>query len=569
MPARTGAWLAAAALLLALEAAAAEVSPLATSASRGRLRPVNVQLNWKHQFQFAGFYQAIEQGYYREAGLDVQLAEVEEGKDPIDAVIAGQADFGVGASELALRRARGEPLVALATILQHSPLVLLVRRSVTDTVQGLAGRRVMIMPHETELYAYFQREKLPLSRITTVPHSFNPQDLIAGRVDALSGYLTDEPFLLRKQGFQYVALTPRTSGVDFYADTLFTTTQNAERDRGSVLRFLEATLKGWQHAMDHPAETADLILKRYGTRHSREHLLFEAEEMRRLMQPELIPIGYMNPGRWQHIADVYGELGMLPQAASLDGFLFERHPQRDYAWLYRVTLFIALALLIAAIVAVHQRQLNRVLRGEIERRKAAEGRLLEANASMRGQLEQIRALQERLEEQALRDSLTGLYNRRYLDETLERELARAEREQKALSIVLLDIDRFKLLNDTHGHQAGDAVLKRLADLLNARIRPSDLACRWGGEEFVVVLPNMPLDAAVERADLWRSEFAAERMRLGDASVASTLSAGIATFPVHGATAAALMAAADTALYRAKSLGRDRVEAARQPRQAVG
>jgi ABC-type nitrate/sulfonate/bicarbonate transport system substrate-binding protein len=170
------------------------------------LEQVTLQLNWKHQFQFAGYYAAIEKGYFRDAGYEVTLVEAGALNDPIAAVLKGEALFGVGASELALHRARGEPVVALAAILQHSPLVLLANSKVANNVHALSGRRIMLMPHETELYAYLQHEGI--TRYRAVQHSFDPGDLISGKVDGISGYSTDEPFLLDKAGFNYAYAGP-------------------------------------------------------------------------------------------------------------------------------------------------------------------------------------------------------------------------------------------------------------------------------------------------------------------------------------------------------------------------
>ena len=516
-----------------------------------------LQLKWKHQFQFAGYYAALEKGFYRDAGFDVTIREAQEGRDPVDIVLAGEADYGVGASELVLRRVKGQPIVVLAAILQHSPLVLLARGRGVNSVHDLAGKRVMLLPHETELYAYLHREGLSRDRIVEVPHTFSPDDLVKGKVEALSAYSTDETFVLNQKRFQYSIFSPRSSGIDFYGDSLFTSEKLVKRDRARVAAFRQASLRGWQYAMDHPAEIADLIIARYGQRHSREHLLFEAEEMRRLMQPQLIEIGHMNPGRWQGMAQVYAEIGMLPQDASLKGFMFSAGDQ-DLMLVYR-WLAAAIAIAVAGgLIAMRVIQLNRRLVREVTLRSEAEGELRRANEGLTRQLGEIQALKGRLEEQAIRDSLTGLYNRRYFDDAVERELARAQRERYPVSLAMIDIDHFKQFNDRYGHQAGDKVLQALAQYLNGATRVSDLVCRWGGEEFVVVLPQMALAAAMQRAETWRAGFGALKVALGAETASATISVGISAVPGEGGSAEELLHAADAALYRAKAEGRNRV-----------
>jgi len=175
--------------------------------------------------------------------------------------------------------------------------------------------------------------------------------------------------------------------------------------------------------------------------------------------------------------------------------------------------------------------------------------------------QELVAAREALRTQAIRDPLTGLFNRRYMGESLERELRRAEHGGQPVSLVMLDVDHFKTFNDVSGHQAGDAILTRVGSLLQARTRREDIACRYGGEEFLLILPGAPLEAARRRADELRQsvrEMTAEHR--GRVLSRITVSAGVACFPQHGITADELLRAADTALYRAKELGRDRVEA---------
>jgi len=184
------------------------------------------------------------------------------------------------------------------------------------SVHDLAGRRVMLEPHAKELLAYLQAELVPMDGITLLPHTFAPEDLISGRVEAMSAHSTDEPFKLYEQGLAYSTFTPRSAGIDFYGDTLFTTEAYLQSHPGQVKRFLEASLQGWSYAMAHPEEIIDLIYEDYSQRHSRDHLAFEAERMKPLVMPDLVELGYMNPGRWRHIADTYAKLGMVAPGLS-------------------------------------------------------------------------------------------------------------------------------------------------------------------------------------------------------------------------------------------------------------
>lgn len=171
-------------------------------------------------------------------------------------------------------------------------------------------------------------------------------------------------------------------------------------------------------------------------------------------------------------------------------------------------------------------------------------------------------LRESLRQQSVRDALTGLSNRRYLEESLERELARAQRKQLPISVFMIDVDHFKHLNDRYGHEAGDTVLRKIGQLLRESTRESDIAARYGGEEFTLVLPEVDRTAALARAEALR--FAVENLELGvhGALLGSvTISIGVALYPVNGPQPADLMRAADQALYAAKRNGRNRVQLA--------
>jgi diguanylate cyclase (GGDEF)-like protein len=168
-------------------------------------------------------------------------------------------------------------------------------------------------------------------------------------------------------------------------------------------------------------------------------------------------------------------------------------------------------------------------------------------------------LREALRSQSTKDPLTGLYNRRYLQEMLEREIRRAIRSEQALGALMLDLDHFKNFNDTYGHEAGDAVLRETAAFLVRSIRAEDFVCRYGGEEFVVILPTADIRAAAARAERIRSKLRdVVVMHDGRSLGLITVSIGVAALPNHGTNEKDLLQAADAALYRAKRDGRDRV-----------
>jgi diguanylate cyclase (GGDEF)-like protein/PAS domain S-box-containing protein len=193
---------------------------------------------------------------------------------------------------------------------------------------------------------------------------------------------------------------------------------------------------------------------------------------------------------------------------------------------------------------------------DVSTRRHSEIALREANQKLQEQLTEIRTLRDQLREQAMRDPLTDLFNRRYLEEFLAQELARAEREKYPICLMMIDIDRFKRVNDTCGHNIGDETLRSLARILQARTRRFDVACRYGGEEFIIVMPGLSLETAYERAETLRKEFASLPSMCEKLSVPPTLSIGVAAYPFHGADGEAVIHAADQAMYTAKSAGRN-------------
>jgi len=171
-------------------------------------------------------------------------------------------------------------------------------------------------------------------------------------------------------------------------------------------------------------------------------------------------------------------------------------------------------------------------------------------------------LRETLRDQSIRDALTGLFNRRFMEESLDRELQRAARKKRSLAVLFLDLDHFKRFNDTFGHDAGDAVLRRMAEVFREHFRGDDVVCRYGGEEFAIILPESNATDAARRADLLRAEARKIEIRhQGQRLNTVTFSVGVASFPENGATGEEILRAADQSLYQSKADGRDRVTVA--------
>ncbi len=202
------------------------------------------------------------------------------------------------------------------------------------------------------------------------------------------------------------------------------------------------------------------------------------------------------------------------------------------------------------------RSTNQQLRAEIELREKTQHQLEAANARLQTQIEEITALRDDLRELAVRDVLTGLFNRRYLEEQLAMDLLKAQQTGQPISVLMLDIDHFKAFNDTHGHKAGDMVLQALGRMLTTQVRQSDVACRYGGEEFVIIMPNTHIEDAHHRAETLRHAFEKLRIQHETTTLAATLSIGVAAYPEHGLSYEELLDHADHALYQAKANGRN-------------
>ncbi len=334
------------------------------------LEKVTLQLKGQHQFQFAGLYAAQEKGFFREAGLEVSLRELRGA----DVVLAGEAAYGIGNTTLLLNRSRGEPVVVLASIFQHSAAVLMVRSGEPALKDGA---RVMIAPHSANLLAYLKKSGVAIERLQQLPHSGNPDDLAGGKVDAMSALLTDPPAWKGTEKSGVEILAPRTLGIDFYGHVLFTTEAELREHPARAAAMRTATLRGWKYALANQAEIVDLIRARYPERLSRERLLYQASIVPSLMEMDVIEPGYSNPERWRAIADAYVQLELLPPDFALDGFLYKAMGP-DLRMLYIALSAAMFLLIVAGAVAWRFARLTASLRSERRALRATQEQLTSA-----------------------------------------------------------------------------------------------------------------------------------------------------------------------------------------------
>lgn len=370
-------------VFLCLTGAMAEGSPTDIP-----LTPVVLQLRWQHQFQFAGYYTAKAKGYYRDAGLDVSFKEWRGGENVISTVVSGEAHYGVSNTEALHQRLQGMPVVVLAVIFQHSPLVFIsLEETGISHPQELKGKRVKttLQKRVVELHAMLINEGISLSDLEIVEGNAKREDYFDPSFSAVSAYLTNQPYYLIEAEKPFRIIRPVNYGIDFYGDCLITSENELREHPNRVAAFREASLKGWKYALDHPEEIVDLIVSAYGTGKSRGHLMYEAKVTGDLILPHLVEIGHMNPWRWQRIAEVFKAHGMVKDITGLRGFLYEPEKPFNYAFLMTSLKTLIVAVCLFGLVTLSLAFFNQRLKKEVRDRKLAEGE----KADVIGKLQEV------------------------------------------------------------------------------------------------------------------------------------------------------------------------------------
>lgn len=292
------------------------------------LEKISVQLKWKHQFQFAGFYMAKEKGFYKDIGLDVELLEYQYGDDIVENVLSGDVDYGVGYPSIILDKTRHKDIILLHALLQSSPHVLVsLKSSGINSVEKFKNKKIMIAGAATYTASFISMLRshgVDISDLQRVEPSFDVNSLINKEADLITAYTTNELYQLEKKGVAYTVWDPKNYGFDFYDDILFTSQKELQEHPLRVENFTKATLKGFKYAYAHKDETVALIQKKYNTqKHSEGALLYEAKNLEELAYAYKKPLGDIDSSKIQRIIDIYNLFGRIKSKVNLDEFIYK------------------------------------------------------------------------------------------------------------------------------------------------------------------------------------------------------------------------------------------------------
>ncbi len=290
-----------------------------------QMESISIQLKWKHSFQFAGYYAALEKGFYADEGLLVTLKEIDMNQNSIQNVVNGKSQYGVSDGSLVVHKLKKIPVVLVSQIFQNSPLVLISHRdSNITTPYDMNGKRIMYSLGGTGGAAFnaLFRKTIKTTNDFKMFEFSSYQDFIDRKIDIISAYSTSQPYWLKKQGIEVNIIDPKSYGISFYGDNLFTSEKELIEHPLRVEKMRRATLKGWEYALSNQNEIIDIILKKYAPKKERDFLEFEARSTYQMIIPDLIDIGSFSKDKYKQVAKTYYQLGLVKSDKIEDSFFY-------------------------------------------------------------------------------------------------------------------------------------------------------------------------------------------------------------------------------------------------------
>ncbi|MGJ0302408.1 diguanylate cyclase [Aliarcobacter cryaerophilus] len=734
------------------------------------LEKVSIQFNWKYQFEVAGFIAAKEKGFYENVGLDVELKEYNPEVDILFDVLNNKVTYGISSSNIVLENKKIASIVLLATYLQKSPLVFITKPDIRTPSQFL-GKTIMGDKEElknSSLALLLSHFNINFSNTKFIPHNFKIDDFINGKVEIMSAFRSNQLYELDKRKIDYNIIDPSDYGFVMSAGNLYTSKEEAFKNKYRTQKFIEATNRGWEYALKNKEEIIDILIKKYGVNKSKEALLYERDVVNQVMMRDFYPIGKVSPELTQRLVKQLSYSGMIEPNQKINHIFFENivdkipsdfsltKSEKEYlnskhslkmcidpfwypiefmkdgkisgitsdlkryfeekiqinidvvptnnwnesldfikdkkcdiissispsydrmSYLNFTKPILTLPIVVTTQkdkpflrdISLLKNEKIAILKGHfiaeyikdyfpylkiVEVASMNEGLYLVEQGDVYGYIDnalvlsstiqkefssslkigfrlevqddisigtrsdepilngifsrlvddldevkkqdflnkwtiiteqvgwfslkellfliifttiifaclvfyqkRLRVLNKELKRLYLTDKLTGLYNRFKIDKELILEKEKIDRNSSySCSLMLLDIDYFKSINDTLGHLVGDLVLKDISNLLKNNLRKTDIIGRWGGEEFLIILPFTSKDIAKKiaenlRALIEENNFSYKMNRK------ITISIGVTEFSKSKSVEDTLLLV-DNLLYKAKENGRNRVE----------
>lgn len=615
------------------------------------LTSVTLQLDTQHQFSHAGFYVAIDQGYYKKHGLAVTIKEGStENFSPLKPLSLNTAQFAIAGSSVVSHLEESPRFRVLATIEQFSPWVLLTNPNIT--IESLKNQSIAISHQAIEIHTMLKAAGLDKSDYRAIESNditlFNNND-----VSAIAVKITQLPHITEKFTKPYELINSRSLGLNFYGASIISTQSYLSLHTTQAEQFKNATLQGWQYALKNPQYTAKLIKTSYNDTLSINSLLVELRQLTYLMQPNLIEIGASSSMRWQKIV---ASMGLSNNAINSNEIVFEPS-QTGYILSHPAVWFFVCVLLVFVFIPVivlwhskrhatkEMRLMNSILKTQQQASIDgiltfnAQGKLVSANNQLKQlwglndtqlvdidnwhvlyamtkkvsnakefltsvrahnadnnmqsfseihlrdgrtferfsaplfdehktfvgrfwsfrDITQRKLAEENIWLQANFDSLTDLPNRLMFKERLIFEVKKTARSGKKVALLFLDLDRFKEINDSMGHDVGDKLLIEVATRLKKCVRDIDMVARLGGDEFTIILSDLEDITVIDRiAHSILAALATPFLLSGQPHYIST-SIGVTFSPNDGIDDVQLLKNADQAMYHAKEQGRNNVQ----------